>query len=53
MVAKNADFIVLNGVSALGGDRISVTLLDREGNEFELLQRTKAEVARVLIKLLE
>jgi phosphopantothenoylcysteine synthetase/decarboxylase len=53
MAAKNADWIVLNGAEALGGDRTSVTLMDRAGNELELLDRTKVQVARVVIGLLE
>lgn len=53
LVAKNADWIVLNGAEALGQDRTSVTLLDRSGNEFEVRNRTKAEVARAVIHLLE
>lgn len=51
--AKNADVIVLNGPSALGGDRTTATLLDREGNQLELLDRRKDEVARVLVRLAE
>ena len=53
MAAKNADWIVLNGAEALGGDRTSVTLMDRAGNELELLDRAKVQVARVVIGLLE
>ncbi len=51
--AKNADVIVLTGPSALGGDRTTATLLDREGNQLELLDRRKDEVARVLVRLAE
>lgn len=53
LVAKNADWIVLNGAGVLGQDWTSVTLLDRNGNEFEVLNRTKAQVARAVIHLLE
>lgn len=53
LVAKNADLIVLNGPSALGSDRTSVTFLDREGNQLELQDRSKDEVARALVRLME
>ena len=53
LVAKNADLIVLNGPSALGSDRTTVTFLDREGNQLELQERSKDEVARALVRLME
>jgi len=53
LVAKNADLIVLNGPSALGSDRTTVTFLDREGNQLELQDRSKDEVARALVRLME
>ncbi len=53
LVAKNADLIVLNGPSALGSERTTVTFLDREGNQLELQDRSKDEVARALVRLME
>lgn len=50
---KNADLIVLNDASALSADRTSVTILDRDGNCLEILDRAKAAVARALVRLLE
>lgn len=53
LVAKNADLIVLNGPSALGADRTTVTVLDREGSQLRIEDRTKDQVARALIRLVE
>lgn len=53
LVAKNADLIVLNGPGALGSERTTVTFLDREGNQLELQDRSKDEVARALVRLME
>ena len=48
---KNADYIVLNDASALGAERTSVTILDREGGKRRLTDVTKREVARALARL--
>lgn len=51
LAKKGADFIVLNGPSALGALRTSVVVLGADGSRSELRQRTKDEVARALIDL--
>jgi len=48
---KGLDYIVLNGPTALGGTRTSVTILGRDGSERRLRQRTKRSVAEVLVRL--
>lgn len=52
MQRKGTDYIVLNDETALGGDRTSVTVLGREGDELRLENRTKKSVARSLVGLL-
>jgi phosphopantothenoylcysteine decarboxylase / phosphopantothenate---cysteine ligase len=51
--SKNADFIVLNDDSALNSDRTTVTILAKDGTATRHRNRTKVEVARALIDLLE
>jgi phosphopantothenoylcysteine decarboxylase/phosphopantothenate--cysteine ligase len=53
LVAKNADFIVLNDDSALNSERTTVTILARDGTARHLRDRGKDEVAEALIDLLE
>ncbi|MEM9800687.1 MAG: phosphopantothenoylcysteine decarboxylase [Planctomycetota bacterium] len=53
LVRKNADWIVLNGASALNRERSTVTLIDRDGPVWTLEERPKAETARRLVELLE
>ncbi len=48
---KGADYIVLNGPSALNAERTSVTIFDREGNAQEIARKAKREVARALVDL--
>jgi len=48
---KNADYIVLNDASALGGERNSVTILGRHGSRFDLSDRSKREIAEYLVQL--
>lgn len=52
LVRKNADHIVLNDETALGGERTSVRILGRDGELRELRDRTKKQVARQLVALL-
>jgi phosphopantothenoylcysteine decarboxylase/phosphopantothenate--cysteine ligase len=52
MSRKGADWIVLNGPSALGGDETSVRILGAEGIEFALPLQSKRAVARRLLELL-
>lgn len=52
LAKKGADWIVLNGPGALGGDRTSVTLLGADGGRVELSNRTKREVAGEIVALL-
>lgn len=53
LAKKGADWIVLNGPSSLGGERTSVLLFGTDGARVELLDRSKAEVARALVRLVE
>lgn len=53
LVRKNADFIVLNGASALNAASSSVTVLDRDGVVWRLEDAPKAETAARLVELLE
>ncbi len=53
LVRKNADFIVLNGASALNADASTVTLLDASGVLWRMDDAPKAETAARLIALLE
>jgi len=52
MKAKNADFIVLNDERALNRPRASVLILGGDGSTRRLTNRTKTEIADVLIGLL-
>lgn len=49
--SKGVDYIVLNDVAALGGERTTVTILGRDGSRRKLENRTKRAVARVLVRL--
>ena len=51
MERKGADYIVLNDASALGANRTSVTILGRDGSRIDVRDRTKRQVAEVLVKL--
>lgn len=53
LVRKNADFIVLNGASALNAASSSVTVLNADGVVWRLEDAPKAETARRLVELLE
>jgi hypothetical protein len=53
MVAKGADWIVLNAPSALNSKRTSVALLGAAGVEFAIDDRDKREVATRLVELLD
>jgi phosphopantothenoylcysteine decarboxylase / phosphopantothenate---cysteine ligase len=53
MVAKGADWIVLNAPSALNSKRTSVRILGAAGVEFAIDDRDKREVATRLVELLE
>jgi len=48
---KGADFIVLNGETALGATRTTVTILGKDGSKDCVQNRTKREVARLLVRL--
>ena len=52
LVRKNADWIVLNGASALNAPGSSVTLLDASGALWSAEGRPKAETAARLVELL-
>lgn len=52
MKEKGADFVVLNGLAALGGRRTSVRILGADGSERVLTGRSKRAVARALVRLL-
>jgi len=51
MERKNTDYIVLNDASALGSARTSVTILGRDGSRMDVRDRTKREVAEILVGL--
>ncbi|MCA9003176.1 MAG: bifunctional 4'-phosphopantothenoylcysteine decarboxylase/phosphopantothenoylcysteine synthetase, partial [Planctomycetes bacterium] len=53
MERKNADFVVLNGASALNADASSVTLIDREGGVLEFGPKSKGVVAKRLVAAVE
>ena len=53
LVRKNADYIVLNGVSALNAARSSVTVMDADGVVWRLEDSPKAETAVRLVDLLD
>ena len=52
MESKGADWIVLNGPSALGTSRTSITLLGTDGTDERIADRTKKQVATRLVRLL-
>ncbi|MEL6907864.1 MAG: phosphopantothenoylcysteine decarboxylase, partial [Planctomycetota bacterium] len=52
LVRKNADYIVLNGASALNAAKSSVTLLDANGVVWRQDDRPKGETAERLVELL-
>lgn len=51
LARKGADYIVLNDAGVLGQDRTSVVILGADGSERRLVDRTKRQVARVLVGL--
>jgi len=51
LVRKGADYIVLNDAGVLGKDRTSVVILGADGSERRLIDRTKRQVAGVLVGL--
>ena len=51
LVAKNADYVVLNDDSALNAERATVTILGRDGTSRRLENRSKAAIARALVGL--
>lgn len=51
LARKGADYIVLNDAAVLGQDRTSVVILGADGSERRLVDRTKRQVARVLVGL--
>jgi phosphopantothenoylcysteine decarboxylase/phosphopantothenate--cysteine ligase len=51
--AKRADWIVLNDASALNAERSSATILAPDGSSLRIERRSKREIARALIALLE
>ena len=51
LVRKNADYIVLNGESALNAARSSVTVMDADGVVWRLEDSPKAETAARLVDL--
>jgi phosphopantothenoylcysteine decarboxylase/phosphopantothenate--cysteine ligase len=53
MSRKGADWIVLNGPFALGGEKTSVRILGVDGIEFALPLQSKRAVARRLLELIE
>ncbi len=53
MERKNADFIVLNGASALNANRTSATLISRSGGTLGMVQKTKKYVAKRLVMAVE
>ena len=53
LVRKNADWIVLNGASALNAAASTVTLLDADGVVWQVEDSPKAETARRLVELLD
>jgi len=53
LVRKNADYVVLNGPSALNAARTDVTILDERGEVRRLSKKSKDAVARVLVGLID
>ncbi|MEE2941245.1 MAG: phosphopantothenoylcysteine decarboxylase [Planctomycetota bacterium] len=53
LVRKNADYIVLNGASALNASRSSVAVLDAGGVVWRLEDASKAEIAARLVELVD
>jgi phosphopantothenoylcysteine decarboxylase/phosphopantothenate--cysteine ligase len=53
LARKNADFVVLNGAEALNSDRASVTIVDRLGGARRIDDRSKPQLARALVALLD
>ena len=53
LVRKNADYIVLNGASALNAARSSVTVMDADGVVWRLEDSPKAETAARLVGLVD
>jgi phosphopantothenoylcysteine decarboxylase/phosphopantothenate--cysteine ligase len=51
MKRKGTDFVVLNDPSALSGTRASVSILGSDGSLRELDNKTKDQIARVLVAL--
>lgn len=51
LLAKNADYIVLNDASALGATRSTVTIVGREGVVERMEVRTKRAIAERLVRL--
>lgn len=52
LVAKHADWIVLNDPSALNAERSSATILARDGSSLRIERRPKRDIARALVALL-
>jgi phosphopantothenoylcysteine decarboxylase/phosphopantothenate--cysteine ligase len=46
---KGVDFVVANGVSAIGAERSHVTILDRKGGALDVPAASKAEVAEAIL----
>lgn len=53
LVRKNADYIVLNGASALNAARSTVTVMDADGVVWRLEDSPKAETAARLVGLVD
>lgn len=53
LLAKKLDFIVFNGAEALNAARTSVVVLGRDGSRQVLAERSKDEVARALVALID
>lgn len=53
MQRKNTDCIALNGAQALNADRTTLTLFHRDGEQQRFEDRTKAQVARELVRAME
>jgi phosphopantothenoylcysteine decarboxylase/phosphopantothenate--cysteine ligase len=53
LVRKKLDFIVFNGAEALNAARTSVVVLGRDGSRQVLAKRSKDDVARALVALID
>ncbi len=53
MARKGADYIVLNGAASLNSDFTSVIILGADGRRRSMKDRSKEEVARALVRLLD